>query len=170
MIIRICFGKKFPPWDIGSKILMWAEKFPASHVWIEIENSYSCFVYESVAPKSRRIEKSDHQKHYMSVKEFNMMELNDDESYIARSVINEMMNIKYGFWQILIIGLGLISKTFARWSGRILWNGKKKVICTELAGRFMEAVFKVDFGEKPDTISLRDVYRECLRIEVKREV
>lgn len=162
MIIHIHCAKKrgFAPvaWAI-----MAAENLPFSHVAIHVmkpaDEGYKSIndVFEAVMPLSRSIKFSRWDADYEIVETFKFAVPKEREKKIMSWLLNETGK-PYSQVGIVIIMMCMLDKVFGRFAESVRWDGNKSLICSELVARFLRKFLYVSFGEKFDTISLRDVY------------
>lgn len=150
--------------NIGAWIIMLAERLPFSHVALELRDGDKFTVCEAVVPKSRVIDGGHWRTQYKSIRVFRFYIPESKRDHVLQW-FKKQDGLEYGWGSIVVIALGLICRPFEKVFKSVKVDGAKKKICSELVGRFMRRFFGVDFGERPDTISIRDVLRECLKLE-----
>ena len=159
MVFKVCFGRRDEFWAIGSQIVMAFEQTKYSHAWIEIGEN----VFESIWPKSRMIAKKDH--HYTVAKEF-MIYIDDSKASDLMHFVYKLMDRKYSLGQLAVMAFGnIIGLIGQKISLKENFNGKSKLVCTELCARVLSEFMNVDFGESFDTVGINDLYYECMLIE-----
>lgn len=159
MILKVCFGRRDEWYMIASQIVMAVEQTKASHSWIEIDG----VVYESHYPESRRTLRKNYP--YTVEKEFHF-HLPDERYSDVLNFIYKLLGKKYSFFQLAIIAFGNISSLISKQISKEDYNGKHRLICTELCARVLTEFYKIDFGESFDTIGIRDLMHECKMLEL----
>lgn len=153
--IRVCVGLNTKWWALLTPVIVYLDRYPASHSWIELDYHGQTWVYESVWPRSRRISKQEHAKIYKTIK---MWELPMRHKAVSIThYLEERKHIKYSLLQLVIIAFGLFSKPFNRYFEAMGLNESKHLICTELCAYFLRDFYDVEFRESLDTIGLRDL-------------
>lgn len=149
---------------IGSKILRWAEKIPFSHCSIVLEmESGRAEVYESVWPKSRKIDYKEWLKHYTVVEIIEFPIEDYGQLYAMKFFLKSKLRKWYSLGQIIIMGLGILSTPLNKWLSKYRWNGSRALVCTELVGDHMIKFYGATWEESTDTISLKETRDEILK-------
>lgn len=160
--LTVLFTKRRSKWAIGSLIIMFFERFPASHCAIMFEDNY---ILESRFPVSRLVERDEFLKTHKVVKEFKLA-FNFPEDFDKVAKISEgLVGINYSIVQLVTIGIGIVFRFLRKFINRLVVNGSKSMVCTELAFRVLYFFFEIKNKKSFDSYSLRDLYRECLIIQ-----
>jgi len=160
--LTILFTKKRSKWAIGSYIIMWLERFPASHCAVLFEDEY---VLESRFPVSRLVTKDEFLKDNKVVSKFDLYFDKPREFTDMAGATEGLVGVYYSVTQLITIGLGIIFKFLRKFINRLHVNGTESLICTELAFRILDKFFVIKNKKSFDAYSLRDLYRECLLID-----
>lgn len=153
--IRVCVGLNTKWYAILTPAIVYFDRYPASHSWIEIDYHGQTWVYESVFPRSRRVTKAYHASIYKTVK---MWELPIRHKPVSIThYLEERKYVKYSLMQLVIILLGILYKPFNIYFEQMGLNESKHLICTELCAYFLRDLYDVEFRESLDTIGLRDL-------------
>jgi hypothetical protein len=156
MKVTVLFARHRKWWAIFDDLLCLAEGVPFSHVAILLQDDFSQFVYESQAPRGRRVPLTEWLEKYKITEEFLI-----DENFIRHSheyyYLYRMTQLKYSPLQILAIGLGLLNKALLERNKWLEINGHKAAICTELVGNFLRVAYGVEIEKSADLLGLKDV-------------
>jgi hypothetical protein len=162
----LCFFKNKNPLYIFARIIEWVDHTDYSHVEIvkviddNWDDAVSC---GSVFPKSRRIKLNELKKHYELKKAIPLITKVEN----PESVLDVLMDKPYSFVQIIITGFKILTKgAFAKLS-YVKVNLSQMLICTELAGIFMQEACSLRFSISPETMSLDDC--EAIALGALRE-
>jgi hypothetical protein len=152
-----------PLHQAGAAIIKEVENTNFSHFAIGLEKDGTEIVYEAVFPKSRKIEKSDWRKDYRPIRSMNF-EVPLDKQYYVGEFLEENVGKWYSFDQcvwIAIITWFRIKKAF---SDKVVLNGTKHLICTELGYLFSKEFFEGEYNASSDRIGLNDMYTMTVNI------
>jgi hypothetical protein len=105
---------------------------------------------------SRKVSYKEWLKHYIPVESFEFPIENDGQLFRMKSFLKAKLRKWYSFGQIIIMGLGIVSTPLNKWLSSRKWNGSRALVCTELAGDFMQEFYFATFPESTDTISLKE--------------
>lgn len=133
-------------------MIMDAENTDFSHVAI----SFGAFVYHAKWPKFKVQTWSSFQSEYKVVKQY-AFAVPEHKELSVLNYLEDQVGKKYSILQLIVIGLGLLSKSVERRLRKQKINGHKRLICSEAAATLMTICFGVNFMESVDTIGLRDV-------------
>jgi hypothetical protein len=160
--VTFIFAKNKKKWAFISRIIEKSEGLDFSHSAILIADT----VYESVWPKSRKMNIKDWYKTYVP---YGMYSFSCDEltQYRVKSQCESRTGIWYSWFQILMIYAGIICPFLNPYLEKINWNGHKYLICTELCGEIAANNFGVKFEEELDNLSLREL-RDCIEANIMR--
>lgn len=159
--IHIVFSKRRQKWAIGSWLIMTLDKFPASHVSVVF--GYD-LVLESVFPKSRAVSREKWSEHYEPVKIITLRLPRTYSNSEVIEIVKDYTNRPYSIWQLVEIGLGLFSRRLDRLIYKKTNDDSRTLICTELVMIVLNRVYKIGDVMKFDSYSLREVYREALKL------
>ncbi len=146
------------PAEIGIKK---SEGVDFNHVAILDEDH---FVYESVWPKSRRIEYGKWINLFRIVRIYEIqLSANDYHDFIFECKYN--LGIKYSVFQCILIWIinsyrGLVQKIIES----IQWNGRTAMICSEMVARPLSKVLKYDFKMDLDVVGLDEIENACVNL------
>lgn len=160
--LTVLFTKKKSKWYVGSWIIMWMERFPASHCAVLFEDGY---VLESTFPKSRLVPLTEFLKDNEIVNNFRLNFYEPVEFTEIAQVEEELIGKWYSVMQLITIGLSIIFRFLKKAVNRLVVNGKNSLICTELCYRVLDKFFFITNRKSFDAYSLRDLYRECLILQ-----
>jgi hypothetical protein len=159
MIVNIVLAKRKNPWMILSRVIMWAEEINYSHSAIIAHDEEGSFVYESVWPKCHKIPLLEWEKVY-EVKIKKTYFINDE--YLTKDDmklwLNSQIGIGYSFYQLLMIGFGMLSAPIQKLIGQKTGLGSKYLICTELTGNFMAKFLGYSFGQNTAFLKLSSIH------------
>lgn len=163
MIVYVHCSKKKGRYQFGSKLIQFVEKLPFSHFAIEFHLD-SFLILEAVSPKSRQICGMEWRKSYEVVRSFRM-NIPDVKKEDVLHFIKNHTGKPYAFYMLIWLGIALIDKSIDRAIGSNRWDGRKKLICSELVGRFLNDFLAIEFEKNLDTLGLKEVYRELFLME-----
>lgn len=165
MIVRFLFANP-KTWykKIGSRLLQIGELVPFGHFAIELETYGEPKVYESLFPKSQKVNRSEWNNHYELVKEY-QWNVPEDLRFQVLEWLEKQVGIRYAVEQILFIGLTIIFGWLNLIFNKLVLNGNKAMVCTELGSRFAERFWGLVPTESHDKIGLQDMEVLSLRYE-----
>lgn len=148
----------------GDDIIKLVEGIKFSHCAIILEDKDgTTFVYESVWPRSRKINFIDWGKHYQ-IEEMFQFEVKSYQKFTAMKIyLESKLRVWYSTLQLFIIALAYV-EAFKKLFTFGSVNGSKYLICTEIVGDFFAKFYDAKFSEPTDTIDLRETYAEIKRI------
>lgn len=158
MRVTIVFAKKRGWWNLVSKAIMAAENIKYSHCAIVLENDGYSEVYEARMPNSRTVRLDQWIEEYDLIHAYGFEVESIKEQDNVRKYLKAMMKVKYGWEQLLVIGLQLALVPFRKLTKRAVINGKRKLICTELVGLFCKKFLGIKWKKNPDLLSLKEVH------------
>ena len=160
MKLTVVFSRHSNWWAIGSKFICWAQGTPFSHVALMIDNEFGTepIIFEAVYPRSRKIKLMDWLA--LGNEQVVSFELKVTDEAALRRVLYEYLDKEYSVLALAEQGLAIIFKGLKHKFDKLSWASKNFLICTEYAQRVLSSLYGVD---RPG-MSLRDVYRECRRI------
>ena len=141
-----------------SRIIEYVEKRPHSHV--EIVNSFNgsfedSHSWGSTFPKSRKIPLSEMKKHYYIERLVPLRTVIPDSSCDA--ILDGLCGNPYSFLQVILTGIKIIAKGSVSWIKTAKPNLSKYLICTELAGIFMQEACGYRYEISPECLSLEEI-------------
>lgn len=165
MTIRFLFANP-KTWykKIGNRLLQIGELVPFGHFAIELETFGEPKVYESLFPKSQKVNRSEWNNHYELVKEY-QWSVPEDLRFQVLEWLEKQVGIRYAVEQILFIGLTIIFGWLNLIFNKLVLNGNKAMVCTELGSRFAERFWGFVPTESHDKIGLQDMEVLSLRYE-----
>lgn len=147
--------------QLGSALIREIDHSAGSHVAIELCGIVSRNVFEAVWPKTRCVSSEVFYKENEIVKVYQFA-IPQDKQYEVHEFLLKQVGKKYSIPQLLLILLDyVIPSNFKP------INGDSKLICSELAANFLTKFFGSNFSEVSDTIGVRDIEKECERLELK---
>ena len=165
MIVRFLFANPLAGFKkIGNKILQVGEQVPFGHFAIELESYGDSKVYESVFPRSQKSTRSEWNNHYSLVKEY-QWSVPDHLQYKVYEWLEKQVGIRYAVEQIIFIGLTIIFGWINLIFNKLILNGNRAMVCTELGSRFAERFWGFVPTESHDKIGLQDMDVLSLRYE-----
>ena len=138
-----------------AKAIEIAENRATSHVEIVRVEDYKtddAWSWGSIFPKSRKISLKEFKKHYTCERMIPLRVRLPDAS--CESVLNSLINKPYSFFQIMLIGIKILAKGGFWQLNLAKPNLSKYLICTELAGIFMQEACGYEFDVSPDRKSV----------------
>lgn len=153
-----------------ARSIEWAEKTNYSHVEILAvadDNIDEAWCYGSVFPKSRSTPLSKMKEHY-ELKLIIPLTLKVSPEK-ADAILEQMMGEIYSFGQIFIIGFKILFHKSIGWLNTSKLNLSKFLICTEVAGLFMQEACSYDIGVSAETLTLGEVKEIALMGLLKDE-
>jgi hypothetical protein len=149
---NIVFGKRKNPLMILSWMIRFIGKTPYSHCGVLVKVGSEYFVYESTMPRSKCTPYKEWMDMYHVVKVNRLTPMVDN--YSCLEFLNEMLNIRYSFKQLILLGLSFITLGLIK---PLLTNGQQRLVCSEYCARFITFACKRDFHKPFDSITLSDV-------------
>lgn len=154
-------AKKIKGATWGSKLIMWHEKLNFSHVALYFDD-VEPFIFESVAPLSRKIYYNQWLVEYIPVEKYLLAEVDVRDVDIF---IQCMQNIPYSLGQIFSIIINALVKSLFKKSGLIsIQNGE--VICTEVYTMFVRIFRGYNFDGDKDLVDLNSAYKSIKYLEL----
>lgn len=165
MILRVHAATKISGITIGACILKTVEQLPFSHVAVELPFE---IIFESVPGGVRLIPRNHWVKEYAIVKTFELEThgIREKLPSIVSTVIGDLYERPYAYLSVLSAGVVIAFGRFA-WARRLARKVGSSYgqICTELVGRFLDAIGLWKGPRSFDTLRLKEVYRELWRLE-----
>ncbi len=158
----LCFFKNKNPYYIFARIIEWVDKADFSHVEVvKVENGdwQNAVSYGSIFRKSRKIQLKELKKHY-EIKDAVILNVVTENPTV---ILESLMNKPYSFAQILLIGIMLLTKSAISWLPNIKLNLSKELVCTELAGIFMQEACHIKFSTSPEMLSVEETRQIALK-------
>lgn len=157
MTIRFLFANPLVWYKkIGNFLLQFGEMVPFGHFAIELETSGEPEVYESIFPKSQKSKRSEWNKHYKVVSQYEWQVPEHLHSAVYEW-LNKQVGIRYAIEQIVFIGITIIFGWINLFFNKLVINGNKAMICTEYGSRFAERFWGFVTTESHDKIGLNDM-------------
>ena len=148
-------------WAIGARIIEKIEGIEFSHSAVMIDN----VVYESVWPKSRKMNFLEWSNHYKAKFIFGF-DTTEENIELVKMDCEEQMGKEYSIIQLIAIWLGIVFPFFNSWLEKRRWNGQKYLICTELCSDIAFNHFEVGFTQELDNVDLTEL-KSALEKKVK---
>lgn len=166
MILRFVFANPKQWWKQGgASLLRWADQFPASHFAVELVTIKHHYVFESVFPRTRRLEKHEWNELWTEHSAYEF-EVPQHLQWEVLAWLNHSVGKWYSLSQLLLIALCLIKPLNDKLNWSIL-NHDRFLICTELGSRFIERFMKIVMIESHDKIGLQDLGDLCEQVSFK---
>jgi hypothetical protein len=156
------FFKNKNPYYIFARLIEWVDGTDFSHVEIVKvvdDNWKDADSYGSVFSRSRKIKLSELKKHYEIKDAVELAVCVEKPDAILESLMGKL----YSFLQILLTGVNLITKASISWLPYVKVNLSKALICTELAGIFMQEACQYKFQESPELLSVEQTRQIALK-------
>lgn len=151
--VTFLFCKKISKWALFKYLIMCGERLDFSHAALLIDG----WVYESIFPLSKKSPLGGWLLTYEIVETYKF-EVPLENVDLIKLDCEELMGKRYSQFQIVLVALSLLSKSIENYFSRIKWNGRKFLICTELAGDIAFNHFDISFGgEQIDNLGLREL-------------
>jgi len=138
-------------------LIRMVDRSMAGHFAICLETDFSKTVFEAVAPKSRKIVPYDEWLNLYDPVKTLEIEVPDNKSLAVIEWLEGMVGVRYGYLQVLIIGLSAFLRPFGLILNGININYKRAIICTELGSRFIENFLEYRLKETHDEIGVKDM-------------
>jgi hypothetical protein len=140
----------------GSAVVRWVQGTDFSHVSILVTSEDGQFIYESVWPKSRKIEFKEWAKHYIITKIVTLP--TPPHPPYAEYKLNELLWKPYSIAQLVAIFFTNAFKLFYKPD----INGSMKLVCSEYVARFLETVYSVEIPDDDyvDLIKIDEIVTE----------
>jgi hypothetical protein len=160
------FSKKRSGFTLGSRLIMWAQGSDFSHCASEIdkEDGTEPMVYEAVAPKARKISKSEWVLHSIPVHSIEENITDPEQIKIIIDTAESEVGTPYSLLQLLVMAIGLIFKLFVKFFETFCLNSSKFKVCSE----FMAAIQTArgyKYKKNPDNINVVDCYEAAVSIK-----
>jgi hypothetical protein len=156
MKVYILFAENRAWWAVGSHLLKWVEKTNFSHVAVMLTDDYGTWVYESQAPQGRRVTLMEWLKKYKIVDSV-LLDEHFKKGTHEYYYLYRQTQVPYSFFQLVLIGLGILNKALLERNKWLEVNGHKAAICTELVGNFLRVAYGVELGKSADLLGLQDI-------------
>ena len=112
MTIRFLFANPLVWYKkAGNFLLQIGEQVPFGHFAIELETYGEPKVYESLFPKSQKVNRSEWNKHYTIVKSYEW-EVPEHLRFQVLEWLEKQVGVRYAIEQIIFIGLKICLKAF----------------------------------------------------------
>jgi len=165
MTVRFLFANPLAWYKkAGNKLLQIGEIVNSGHFAIELDGYAEPKVYESLFPKSQKVTRSEWNKHYEVVKVYEWT-VPDHLRFQVYEWLEKQVGIRYAIEQIIFIGLTIIFGWLNLIFNKLVLNGNKAMVCTELGSRFAEKFWGFIPTESHDKIGLQDMEVLSLRYE-----
>ena len=157
MIVRFLFANP-KTWykKIGSRLLQIGELVPFGHFAIELETYGEPKVYESLFPKSQKVNRSEWNNHYELVKEY-QWNVPEDLRFQVLEWLEKQVGIRYAVEQIFFIGATILLGWTNLIFNKLILNGNRAMVCSELLSKLAEKFWGFIATESHDKIGLKDV-------------
>lgn len=151
-------------WNPFARIIELVEKRETSHV--EIVKVIDCKVNEgitwgSIFPKSRKMSLLEFKKHYKCDRMIPLRVKYPDSS--CDLILDSLCDKPYSFFQVILTGIKILAKGSVSKLNLVKPNLSKYLICTELAGIFMQEVCSYRFEQSPELLSLDEIEEIALK-------
>lgn len=157
MIIRFLFANPKTWWKkAGNFLLQIGEIVDAGHFAIELETFGEPDVFESIFPRSQKLTRSEWDKHYTVVKQY-QWEVPAHLQYKVMEWLNQNVGKRYAIEQIVFIGATILFGWINLIFNKLVLNGDKAMVCTEYGSRFAERFWGFVPTESHDKIGLKDM-------------
>jgi hypothetical protein len=157
MTIKFLFGNPLVWYkQLGNKLLQIGEIVPFGHFAIELETFGEPKVYESIFPRFQKLTRSEWNKHYTLVKEYQWSVPEHLQSQVYEWLENQVGK-RYAIEQIIFIGLTIVFGWLNLIFNKLVLNGNRAMVCTELGSRFAEKFWGFAPTESHDKIGLKDM-------------
>lgn len=153
-----------------AKIIEVVEKRETSHVEIVMITDYKVdegVTWGSIFPKSRKMSLLEFKKHYKAERMIPLITKLPDSS--CEAILDSLCDKPYSFIQVILAGIKILAKGTAAELNLVKPNLSKYLICTELAGIFMQEACGYRFDESPELLTLNDIERIALKNLLKDE-
>lgn len=141
-----------------ARIIEFVERRQTSHVEIVkcVDGDFELSdTWGSIFPKSRKMKLADFKLHY-KVERFVPLHTKLTEAE-CDVILDSLCHKPYSFAQIILIGLKILGRGSLVWIDGVKPNLSKYLICTELAGIFLQEACQYKFAQSPECLSLRDI-------------
>ena len=176
MTVRFLFANPLAWYKkAGNKLLQIGEIVNSGHFAIELDGYAEPKVYESLFPKSQKVTRSEWNKHYEVVKVYEWT-VPDHLRLQVYEWLEKQVGIRYAVEQIIFIGLTIVFGWLNLIFNKLVLNGNKAMVCTELGSRFAERFWGFIPTESHDKIGLKDMevlsdrYENNVKWQLKDEV
>lgn len=159
-MIKILLPKNTAWWAFLSPLFMKFNKVDFSHCSLQ----FDFMVYESEWPMGRKIERTKWSKNYKVVHEFNLPYKDQEQLEQMYQWLEIAINRPYSLWQIVAIGVGLLSSKLRSFLFGKDVNGSSSLVCTELVAEFYKIFYSYDFKKNNDYVDLADIYKATREI------
>lgn len=172
-VILLFANSKLPLHLPVNFLIRWLDKSKAGHFAIRVITSEFDIVYEAVAPKVRKVMPYDvWLKYYTPNHELEIPVPQSKEAEVTKW-LESILGLRYGYEQIVLIGLCAIVKPFSSYLSKVILNHEKALICTELGSRFIEKFLVYKLKKSHDEIGVRDmeeIIDDLSKTEIKWQI
>lgn len=146
-------------------LIKWIDKSKSGHFAILLDTDFTSNIFEAVSPKVREIKLDDWIKQY-DAQSFTCFEVPEHKRADVIYWLKNMVGIRYGYGQVLLIGFFCIFKKLASIIPKVNLNYKSAVICTELGSRFIEKFLDYPLNKSHDEIGINDMEKIIEKISL----
>jgi hypothetical protein len=146
-----------------ARLIEIVEKRETSHVEIVKVTDYKtdeAIAWGSVFPKSRKISLIELKKHYKVERMVPLKTKYPDSS--CELILDSLCGKPYSFTQVILTGIKILTKGSLSKLNLVKPNLSKYLICTELAGIFMQEACGYRFDKSPEFLSLDEIEKIAL--------
>lgn len=146
-----------------AKIIELVEKRTTSHVEIVKVVDYKideAITWGSIFPRSRKMSLLEFKKHYKAERMIPLITKLPDSS--CDLILDSLCDKPYSITQIILTGIKILAKGTAARLNLVKPNLSKYLICTELAGIFMQEACEYRFEQSPETLTLTEIEKIAL--------
>lgn len=113
-------------------------------------------VYEAVYPESRSMSFVEWNNHFR-IKKVYGIKMSEAKYNAFMSEVKFNVPKKYSIWQCFLIWLCNSVGVLENYIEKIIWNGNKAMICSELVAWPMQQVLGYKFAESLDTVGMDEI-------------
>lgn len=146
-----------------ARIIEFVEKRETSHVEVVKVIDYKideAITWGSIFPKSRKMSLIEFKKHYKAERMIPLRVKYPDSS--CDLILDTLCGKPYSFTQVILTGIKILAKGSATKLNLVKPNLSKFLICTELAGIFMQEACGYRFDKSPEVLSLDEIEKIAL--------
>lgn len=147
-----------------ARIIELVEKRQTSHVEVVKITEYKtdeAIIWGSIFPKSRKISLLEFKKHYKVERMIPLKVIYPDSS--CDLILDSLCGKRYSFMQVILTGIKILAKGSVSKLSFVKPNLSKYLICTELAGIFMQEACSYRFEQSPEILSLDEIEKIALK-------